>query len=24
MGSWMLDTVVRFATACFEQVARVG
>jgi len=24
MGSWMLETVVRFATACFEQVARVG
>jgi flagellar biosynthetic protein FliQ len=24
MGAWMLDTVVRFATVCFEQVARIG
>ena len=24
MGSWMLDTVVKFTTACFEQVARIG
>lgn len=24
MGSWMLDTVVRFATLCFEQVGRIG
>lgn len=24
MGSWMLDTIVRFATVCFEQVAKIG
>ncbi len=24
MGSWMLDTIVRFAVICFEQVAKIG
>lgn len=24
LGAWMLDTVVGFATLCFEQAARVG
>jgi flagellar biosynthetic protein FliQ len=24
MGSWMLDTIVRYATVCFEQVGRIG
>lgn len=24
MGSWMLDTVVRYASLCFEQAARIG
>jgi flagellar biosynthetic protein FliQ len=24
MGSWMLDTIVRFAAVCFEQVAKIG
>jgi len=24
MGSWMLETVVRYATMCFEQVAKIG
>lgn len=24
MGAWMLDTIVRYATVCFEQVAKVG
>ena len=24
MGSWMLETVVRYASTCFEQAARIG
>ncbi len=24
MGAWMLDTIVRYATLCFEQIAKVG
>jgi flagellar biosynthetic protein FliQ len=24
MGSWMIDTIVAFTNACFEQVARIG